>query len=469
MIQNVAVKGDEVFLVMPQAGSCRVNIVKHIDKPREKAVDTLRRVEEGFFVDSSIEEARQSFGARDSAFIFELVYGTLRNRARLDWILDLLSAQPLEKTDKWTRNILRMGAYQLLFLDRVPASAAVNTATELAKVYGKKQGYVNGLLRNLDRKRSMIAFPGPEDPVRRMTVLYSHPEWLVRRWFGRYGGQTTEALLESNNRPAPLFIRCNTLKATRDHLKAALASQGVESRETPYSPVGLEILSSPGFRVLPAFKQGWFMVQDEAAQLVSFLLSPGPGEKVLDACAAPGGKATHLAELMGDRGTIVALESDPERIPRIQANTVRLGLHIIVSQKGDATQYREGLFDKVLIDAPCSGLGVLRRHPDGRWIKNERIIRERAEVQKQILENCASLLKPGGALVYATCTTEPEENEGIITDFLSNYGSDITVDDPRPFLPGQAAVFVDDTGFFRTFPNGPGLDGFFGVRLIRKP
>ncbi len=454
---------------MPHAGSCRVNIVKHIDKPREKAADILRHAEEGFFADSSIEEARQSFGARDSAFILELVYGTLRNRARLDWALNLLSTLPLEKTDTWTRNILRMGAYQLLFLDRVPASAAVNTSTNLAKVHGKKPGYVNGLLRNLDRKRSTIAFPGLEDPIQRMTVLYSHPEWLVRRWLDRYGGQTTEALLDSNNRPAPLVIRCNTLKATRDHLKAALASQGVESRETLYSSVGLEILSSPGFRILPAYKQGWFMVQDEAAQLVSLLLSPVPGETVLDACAAPGGKAAHLAELMGDRGTIVALENDPARIPRIEVNTARLGLHIIISEKGDATQYHGGTFDKVLIDAPCSGLGVLRRHPDGRWIKNERIIRERAAVQQRILENCASLLKPGGALVYATCTTEPEENEEIITDFLTNNGSDFTIDDPRPFLPRQATVFVDNTGFFRTFPNGAGMDGFFGVRLIRKP
>jgi 16S rRNA (cytosine967-C5)-methyltransferase len=453
---------------MPQAGSRRVNIVKHIDKPRERAMDILRRVEEGYFADSSIDEARQSFGSRDSAFILELVYGTLRNRAYLDWVLNLLSTLPLEKTDKWTRNILRLGAYQLLFLDRVPASAAVNTATELAKVYGKKQGYVNGLLRNLDRKSSTITLPGPEDPVKRMAVLYSHPEWLVKRWLERYGGRTTEAVLESNNRPAPLVIRCNTLKSTRDHLKAVLASQGVKSRETLYSSVGLEILSSPGISGLPAYKQGLFIVQDEAAQLISFLLSPLPGETVLDACAAPGGKATHLAELMGDRGTIAALESDPMRISRILINTVRLGLRIIIPEKGDAAHYHGGPFDKILIDAPCSGLGILRRHPDGRWIKNERIIRERAAVQRQILENCASLLKPGGALVYATCTTETEENDAIIADFLATNENNILIDDPRPFLPGQAAFFVDDKRFFRTFPNGPNMDGFFGVRLIRR-
>jgi 16S rRNA (cytosine967-C5)-methyltransferase len=456
-----------VFLAIPQARSYGANLVKHIDKPREKVVEILHRAEEGFFADSSLDQARQYFGARDSAFILELVYGTLRNRSRLDWALNLLSKQPLENTDTWTRNILRMGAYQLLFLDRVPASAAVNTATELAKVHGKKQGYVNGLLRNLDRKRRTIAFPGPEDLVKRLSVLHSHPEWLVRRWLERYGAETTEMLLGTNNLPAPLVIRCNTLKSTRGQLNAALASQGAESRETSYSPTGLEILSSPGIRALPAYEQGWFMVQDEAAQLISLLLAPGPGENVLDACAAPGGKAAHMAELMGDRGNIVALENDYTRIVRIRENIGRLGLKIITPEKGDATQYREGPFDKVLIDAPCSGLGVLRRHPDGRWIKNERIIAERAAVQQRILENCANLLKPGGVLVYSTCTTEPEENEGIINAFLTSKGGYFTIDDPRPFLPVHAATFVDDTGFFRTFPNGSGMDGFFGVRLVR--
>jgi len=456
-----------MLLAIPQTRSGGANLVKHIDKPREKAVEILHRAEEGFFADASLEQARQYFGARDSAFILELVYGTLRNRSRLDWALNLLSTQPLENTDAWTRNILRMGAYQLLFLDRVPASAAVNTATELAKVHGKKQGYVNGLLRNLDRKRSAIAFPGTEDLVKRLAVLHSHPEWLVRRWLERYGAEITETLLRTNNLPAPLVIRCNTLKSTRDQLHAALASQGAESRETFYSPAGLEILSSPGIRALPAYEQGWFMVQDEAAQLVSLLLAPGPGENVLDACAAPGGKAAHLDELMGDRGNIIALENDYTRIVKIRENIGRLGLKIITPEKGDATQYREGPFDKILIDAPCSGLGVLRRHPDGRWTKNERMIGERAAVQKRILENCANLLKPGGVLVYSTCTTEPEENERIINAFLASKGGDFTIDDPRSFLPVQAAAFVDDTGFFRTFPNALGMDGFFGARLVR--
>ena len=299
------------------------------DKPREQALEILRSVEDGGFVDSLLDHAREVFDARDIAFILELVYGTLRNRAWLDWVLNLFSAQPVAKTDVRTRNILRLGAYQLLLLDRVPPSAAINTSTELAKAFGKKQGYVNGLLRNLDRKRSSISEPRFSEPAKRLAVLYSHPEWLVRRWLTRFGREQAETLLRENNRPAPLVVRANTLKATRDELKASFVSQGAQAVETNYSDIGLEILSSPGIRTLDAYQQGFFMVQDEAAQLVGLMLAPEPGETVLDACAAPGGKATHLAELMQNRGTIIALEIDRTRMNRIVENSLRLDSRII--------------------------------------------------------------------------------------------------------------------------------------------
>ncbi len=444
-----------------------VNPVTGRDKPRERALEILAGVEAGAFADALLDKSRRSFGARDNAFILELVYGTLRNRSRLDWVLNQFSLQPLHKTDPLTRNILRLGAYQLLFLDRVPASAAVNTSTELAKGRGKKPGYVNGLLRNLDRKRSAIVYPGPEDPVRQMAVLYSHPEWLVGRWVRRYGAEAAASILRENNHPAPLVVRTNSLKTTRRELKAAFESRGVETRESLYSPEGIEILSPQGLRDFPAYDRGWFIVQDEAAQLIGFLLSPLPGEAVLDACAAPGGKATHLAELMQNRGTVVALESDRGRMARIGQNSQRLGAAVIVPVQGDARSFREGRFDKILVDAPCSGLGVLRRHPDGRWNKSEPMIRERAAVQRQILENCAELLNPGGALVYATCTTEPEENEEVIGDFLAKHPG-FTLDDPKLYLPASAGKLVDERGFFRTFPGEPAMDGFFGARIAKN-
>jgi 16S rRNA (cytosine967-C5)-methyltransferase len=217
---------------------------------------------------------------------------------------------------------------------------------------------------------------------------------------------------------------------------------------------------------LPAFREGRFMVQDEAAQLVGYLLSPLPGETVLDACAAPGGKAMHLAEQMRDRGEVAALESDVQRIGRITENSRRLGISIVRPLRGDAATFSTGAYDRVLIDAPCSGLGVLRRHPDGRWTKQEGTIAERAVLQAAILKNCSKLLKPGGVLVYATCTTEPEENEDIVRSFLAHTVG-FTLDDPRPHLPGEAARLVGGDLFFRTFPAAPDMDGFFAARIRR--
>ncbi len=287
------------------------------------------------------------------------------------------------------------------------------------------------------------------------------------RWVKRFGEETAERLLRENNRPAPLVVRANTLKTTRDQLKAQLEADGAAAIETAYSAAGLEIFSSPGLRSLKAYAQGWFMVQDQAAQLIGLMLGPRPGETVLDACAAPGGKATHLAELMQNRGTVIALESDQVRLGKIRENSARLGITIISPVRGDARTYQEGRFDKILIDAPCSGLGVLRRHPDGRWNKNEKTVRERAVIQRGILDNCALLLKSGGALVYATCTTEPEENEEVINSFLAEHG-EFAIEGPQQFLPASTARLVDEKGFFRTFPDETAMDGFFGVRLARK-
>jgi 16S rRNA (cytosine967-C5)-methyltransferase len=441
--------------------------VPAVDRPREAALTILSRVDEGAHADPLIDEARRSFGPTDSAFLLELVYGTLRNRLRLDWILDQFSAQPVETTDASTRNILRLAAYQMLLLDRVPVSAAVNTAVELAKKYGKKHGYVNGLLRSLDRKRKEIKVPGGYDQVSALAVVYSHPAWLVRRWVDRFGPEATEAVLASNNRPAPLIIRANAARTTRDGLRASLESEGAVVKATGCSPAGLEIVSTPGLTTLRAYRDGWFVVQDEAAQLVTLMLAPAEGENVLDACAAPGGKATHLAELMGDRGAVVALEIDGQRIGRLRENIGRLGHAAISVVRGDAATYRGRPFDKVLIDAPCSGLGVLRRHPDGRWNKTEQSVHGRVAIQAAILRNCASLLVVGGAVVYATCTTEPEENEHVISSFLAERGDTFVLDDPRPYLPMPARRLVDGQLFFRTFPGEPRMDGFFAARMVK--
>ena len=437
------------------------------DKPRERALYILRRTEEGNFADPLLDEARRDFNGRDSAFIHELVMGVLRNRSLLDWTLDRFSEKPVSRTDAWTRNILRLGVYQLIHLDRVPASAAVNTAAELAKEHGKKSGYVNGLLRTIDRNKASLPLPATDNPLSRLSTIYSHPAWLVRRWLDRFGLSRAEDMLRNNNRHAPLTIRTNTQKGKREELLGLLEAQGVQARPTQYSPEAIEIIASPSFATLPVYRDGWFMVQDEAAQLVAMILDPKKGEEVLDACAAPGGKATHIAELMGNEGRVVALESDKKRIARIRENSERLGLTNVVPFLGDAAVFKEGSYNKVLIDAPCSGLGVLRRHPDGRWTKTEEDLVERAKLQKKILENCAKLVKTGGVLVYATCSTEPEENEAVVRWFLDRNNA-FTLGDPRPFLPHPAAHLVGGDLLFRTSPTEPSLDGFFAARIIKR-
>ena len=437
------------------------------DRTRERAAGVLREAERGVFADRLLEQARQGLAGRDRSFLLELVYGVLRNRARIDWLLDRFSAQPVAATDDWTRNILRLAAYQLLFLDKVPPSAAVNTATELAKHHGRKSGYVNGLLRTLERNRDTLPLPGDDDPVTRLSILHSHPRWLVQRWTRRFGIERTEEALRRNNLPAPLCIRTNRLKGSRDELLSLLETQGAVVRRTACSPVGIAILSSPGITALPAYQDGWFMVQDEAAQLVSLMLAPQPGETVLDACAAPGGKATHLAELMQDQGTVVAIESDRARLPKITENAERLGISIIHPILGDAASFREGAFDRVLVDAPCSGLGVLRRHPDGRWTKSEESIREKQGPQRRILANCSSLVKIGGTLVYATCTIEKEENEDILSHFLCNNSDKFVCHKPQFEFDDHCSALVDESGFLRTFPLPMDLDGFFAACLLR--
>ena len=437
------------------------------DRTRERAASVLREAEGGVFADQLLEQARTGLDGRDRAFLLELVYGVLRNRTRIDWLLDRFSAQPVAATDAWTRNILRLAAYQLLFLDRVPPSAAVNTATELAKVHGRKSGYVNGLLRTLERNKGKLPLPGDADPVTRLANLHSHPRWLVRRWSDRYGPERTEEALRRNNLPAPLCIRTNLLKGSRDELVTLLEAQGATVRRTACSPAGIEVLSSPGLAALPAFQDGWFMVQDEAAQLVSLMLAPQPGETVLDACAAPGGKAAHLAELMQDQGQVIALESDPDRLPRIAENAARLGISIIRPVLGDAAAFHEGTYDRMLIDAPCSGLGVLRRHPDGRWTKSEKTIRDKQQAQMRILENCSKLLKPGGVLIYATCTTENEENEDTVSHFIVKNSNNYALKEPPQHPPDMCHELIDHHGYFRSFPSSRDLDGFFAACIQR--
>lgn len=406
---------------------------------------------------------------KDKAFITQLVYGVLRWRNRLDWIIELFSKRRLAKMTPWIINILRLGVYQLLFLDRVPSSAAVNESVVLAHRYGHKgtAGLVNAVLREVNRKREGIDYPDRvEDPVFYLSVVHSHPRWLVERWLGRYGFEKTEKICRENNSLPWLTIRVNLLKTSVGDLRQELMKEGLGALPCYYSSEGLRLEFNADLFYRRSFKEGLFQVQDEASILVSHLLDPHPGRNILDVCAAPGGKATHIAELMENRGKLFAGDSRRRRLKMLKENFKRLGAENFRIFCADATMPLpfKSDFDGVLVDAPCSSLGVVRRNPDIKWKRKESDIDSLTRVQLKILGNASSSVKKGGVLVYSTCSNEPEESRGIIKTFLER-NQDFFVDDPRPSLPKNTHVLIDNHGYFESFPYNHGMDGFFAARL----
>jgi 16S rRNA (cytosine967-C5)-methyltransferase len=411
----------------------------------------------------------------DRAFIQQLVFGVYRWRARIDWVLEKFSKTPLARLSFNLLGILRLGAFQILFLDKVPASAAVNEAVVLAKS-GQAPwtaGMVNGILRTLVREKEILKFPGPEEPVPYLTITQSHPEWLVQVWLQTLGTGETVALGEAHNRIPPLTLRTNTLKITRPALLQQLRKTFADVEATVYSPVGIRI-SQPRtpLQDIPEYRQGLFQIQDEASQMIAFLLDPQPGESILDLCSGFGGKATHLAQKMENRGSILCLDRDARKIRDLVRNARRLELPIIKGQSADILapdlpRKIPAPFDRILVDAPCSGWGVIRRHPDLKWrVRYEDSFRLAAQ-QIKFLQKAAGWLKPGGVLVYGTCTLCPEENEKVVERFLKENPG-FRLEPAGPHLPGAAADLADPRGYFYAWPHRHGTDGFFAARLVRE-
>jgi 16S rRNA (cytosine967-C5)-methyltransferase len=411
---------------------------------------------------------------RDQGLVAELINGVVRHLLLIDHYLSRVSRTPLEKMDPEVRNALRLGAYQILFT-RVPPAAAVN---ETVKILKRRRGnwitgLVNAVLRELTALKNKIDLPPKEmDPVAHLSVAYSYPRWLVERWLARFSLQETEALLRAGNERPTLVVRANTLRVSRDQLLLYLKAEIPKAKACCYSPEGIALCGFQGRIVsLRAFKVGWLQVQDEASQLVSHLLSPRPGDRVLDACAGVGGKTTHLGQLMRNTGRIYALDLYPWRLERLKENAKRLGITNIEVMAADATKAIEKLggnfFDRLLIDAPCTGTGVIRRHPDIKWARRPEDLKEVPERQLALLRSLAPLLKRGGVLVYATCSLEHEENEEVIARFLEEH-PDFAVEDARKALPKEAHELVDDDGFLCTYPHRQGLDGFFAARLRKR-
>ncbi|MGD0621249.1 MAG: 16S rRNA (cytosine(967)-C(5))-methyltransferase RsmB [Thermacetogeniaceae bacterium] len=420
---------------------------------------------------------RPALEARDAGLLTELVYGVLRRQNTLDWVIDQFSKVPVARMNYITRNIVRLGVYQLLFLERVPVSAACNESVELAKTWrlGDLSGFVNGLLRNIARRRDEISYPDPDqDPVLHISVKYSHPVWLVERWLQRFGQEETIALCRANNEPPPVVLRCNTLRIDPQGLLRMLEQEGIAVRPSPLIPEAVRVAPHISITGLPSFRAGCFAVQDESSMLASLVLRPQPGSMVVDACAGPGGKTTHLAQLMENCGRLLAFDVHPHRLRLIADACRRLGVTIVSTRLQDAATPPEdtlGLVDYLLVDAPCSGLGVIRRRPDLRWKAQAPDLAAHARQQKQILNGISKCLKTGGIMLYSTCSTEPEENGDVVAAFLSSHDHWETVDisrlAPPSFLIDGADRRMAEQGRFQLLPHRHGTDGFF-LAALRK-
>jgi 16S rRNA (cytosine967-C5)-methyltransferase len=432
------------------------------------AARVLERVEtDGAFADLALdaELRRRALPVRDVALATELILGTLRWQRYLDWILAPHSRRRLPALDPRVRVLLRLTAYQLAFLERVPAFAAVNDAVTLAHGAPGVAEYVNAVLRAFARRGVAEREPAlPRDPLEALATRCSFPTWLAARWLARYGAEEAEALMRALNARAPLTVRANTLRTTREALAARLREQGLPARATPLAPEGLVVEGGGDPGRWPAFVEGLCVLQDEASMLVARLLEPAAGTTIADVCAAPGTKTTHLAQLMDNRGRVLAFDPQAARLARVGEQAARLGVTIAETAEGAVETLAPrwaGVCDGVLVDAPCSNLGVLRRNPEVKWRRQPADVATAGERQRGILAAAAGLVRSGGRLVYATCSLEPEENDDVARDFLAAR-PDFTVEPPA-----ACPVAPDAAGFVRCLPHRHGTDGFTAIRFRR--
>ena len=438
---------------------------------RELALQILaaaesRRAYSDRLLESRLRESR--LAPRDAALVTTLVQGTLRHQALLDHHLAALTGPRWEEIPLWIRQALRIGALQILVLTRVPKSAAVDESVKLANKYGHPgtAGLVNAVLRRLAGGALAPLPDRAADPAGRLAIEHSHPRWIVDRWLAQYGPEEAERLLAADNLEPRVSVRANRARTTTEALAEALRGEGHPVE--PGGNGGPVLLVGNGFTAArsPLFRGGSLSLQDEAEASVVPVLDPRPGHAALDVAAAPGGKASQIAEAVAPGGFVVALERHRSRAQALRANLVdRLGLRRAWTVCGDAAAPPvRGPFDRVLVDAPCSGLGVLRRRADARWRKDPGSVADMAALQGPLLEAAAALVRPGGVLVYSVCSLEPEETEQIVTPFVSRH-PEFSLEDARPFLP---PAFRGSDVFFRALPHAHGTDGVFAARLARR-
>ncbi|OGI04076.1 MAG: 16S rRNA (cytosine(967)-C(5))-methyltransferase [Candidatus Melainabacteria bacterium GWF2_32_7] len=392
-----------------------------------------------------------------------LVSGVVKHKLTLDFFIQNISTKKLKDLSYEVKNALRLAIYELEYL-HTPDYAVINSYVELVKQYDKKSGaFVNGVLRNFIRKRSEINFPDAEkNPVYAFSIKYSHPEWMIARWIHNYGIEDTRKICKYNNLAPKLVIRVNTLKISKPKLMDFFIHNNVSFSDDRIVDECMIIHHHNSIKSIPGFEEGYWTVQSESSSLVSIILDPKENESILDLCAAPGGKTTHIAAIMNNKGKITAVDINPKRLEKVKDNCLRLGVKSVNTKAADATQYvSEEKYDKVLVDAPCSNTGVLIKRIDARWRKSPEDIQNLAKLQLGILNNAAKLVKNNGIIVYSTCSIEPEENNQVIEKFLES-NKDFKPDKIAPYL---SWTIQEDKGYFQILQSRQNIDGFFIARL----
>ena len=438
------------------------------DGVRGLAVKILNRVER---TDAYLEKLldnemkNSELSGQDKALLYEIVHGVIRWMGRLDWILNGFYKGQFSKAIPNLKNGLRVALYQILFLERVPDYAVVNEAVEFVKrLQGQKSAdLTNAILRNIIRSKNAIRYPDPEeDLVGYLCAYYSHPSWMVKRYLNRFGRESTEKLLAANNEKPYLTLKINAIKTNPEEFKGLLNSVNLKFEQGKYLPEFFQLQNLTNITAWEYFAEGYFNIQDESAGLACRLLDAKPGMRVLDLCAAPGGKSAYIAGLMHDQGEIVAVDRYEGRVRIVEKNLQRLKINSVKTIVANALEFNDEKFDRILADVPCSGTGTLTKKPDIKWKRDLLDLRSMNELQYDLLNKASSMIKPGGVLVYSTCSIEPEENYDIIKKFLDNNPS-FKLENASLYFPSD---LVDENGCIQTFPHVHHMDGAFAAKLI---
>ncbi|MDP1994532.1 MAG: 16S rRNA (cytosine(967)-C(5))-methyltransferase RsmB [Ignavibacteria bacterium] len=438
---------------------------------RGHAVKILNRVERtDAYLDKQLDKELRytEFSGQDKALLYEIVHGVIRWMGRLDWILSGFYKGQFSKAIPILKNALRVALYQIMFLDKIPEYAAVNEAVEFVKkLQGQKPADItNAILRNILKSKDSLRYPDPQqDEIGYLSTYYSHPTWIIKRWLPRFGRAATEALLAANNERPVLTLRVNSKKVSLQDFENLLCSVNLKFVKGRYYPEFVKLTNLSNITQWQYFTEGYFNVQDESASLACRLLNVKPGMRVLDLCAAPGGKSAYLANLMEDQGEIVALDKYEARLSMVEKSLQRLAITSVKTVAIDANDFEtDNLFDAILADVPCSGMGTLCKKPDIKWKKDLLDIRKLTETQFRLLKKASTLVKVGGAIVYSTCTIEPEENYEIVKKFLDE-NHNFSLENAQHFVPLET---VDENGCVQTYPHVHKMDGAYAARIIRN-